>query len=63
MVSMSKAKKGKLAPSIPGYIQEVVNLCTKFCLALDGDMEAFYFLHFFWLTRNYVGTIVASLQF
>jgi hypothetical protein len=40
LVSMSKAKKGKLAPSIPGYIQEVVNLCTKFCLALDGDMEA-----------------------
>merc|ERR1719261_1111106 len=36
---MSKAKKGKLVLSIPGYIQEVVNLCCKFCLALDDDLE------------------------
>jgi hypothetical protein len=39
LVTMSKAKKGKLVLSIPGYIQEVVNLCSKYCLALDGDLE------------------------
>jgi hypothetical protein len=40
LISMSKAKKGKLCLQIQGYLQEVVNLCSKFCLALDGDFEA-----------------------